>query len=209
MKAKDIMNNNTTPHEGKVKNNQRWELNRHKSALVWITGLSGSGKSTISHELEYRFFQDNIRTYVLDGDNVRQGLCKDLGFSATDRRENLRRVGEVARLFLDAGILTIASFASPYRMDRLMVRQMFEPGDFIEVFLKCDISVCEGRDPKGLYKKARKGEISNFTGISDPYEPPDKAEIIVETDRLSIEESLDRILGYLRKVGIIGLSGRL
>ena len=146
------MNNNTTPHEGKVKRKQRWKLNKHKTALVWFTGLPGSGKSTISHELEYRLFQRHIRTYVLDGDNVRQGLCRDLGFSAEDRRENMRRVGEAARLFLDAGILTIAAFASPYRADRLMVRRMFAPGDFIEVYLKCNLKVCE-KGPEGAIQK--------------------------------------------------------
>ena len=197
------MNTNTTPHKGKVKRNQRGNLNRHKSALVWLTGLPGSGKSTISHELEYRLFQQNIKTYVLDGDNVRQGLCKDLGFSADDRRENLRRVGEVTLLFVDAGILTIAAFASPYRTDRRVVRQMFGPGDFIEVYLKCDVTVCEERDPKGLYKKARCGEIKNFTGISDPYEPPENPEIILATDRLSIDDSVDIILGYLKEKEIV------
>ncbi|MFA6056099.1 MAG: adenylyl-sulfate kinase, partial [Thermodesulfovibrionales bacterium] len=191
------MNKNTTPHEGKVKRKQRWKLNKHKTALVWLTGLPGSGKSTISHELEYRLFQRRIKTYVLDGDNVRQGLCKDLGFSAEDRRENLRRVGEAAGLFLDAGILTVAAFASPYRADRFMVRRMFGPCDFIEVYLKCDLKVCEARDPKGLYKKARSGEIKNFTGVSDPYEPPENPEIVLDTDRLSIEESVSKIMDYL------------
>ena len=159
------MGNNITPHKGKIAKKDRCAMNNHKSVLVWFTGLPGSGKSTISHELEYRISRQNIRTYVLDGDNVRHGLCKDLGFSADDRRENLRRVGEVALLFVDAGILTIAAFASPYRADRRMVRQLFAPGDFIEVYLKCDVTVCEARDPKGLYKKARRGEIKNFTGF--------------------------------------------
>lgn len=195
--------NNTTPHRGKVDRGHRCESNGHKSALIWLTGLPGSGKSTISHELEYRLFQQNIKIYVLDGDNVRQGLCKDLGFSADDRRENLRRVGEVALLFVDAGILTIAAFASPYRTDRRMVRQMFAPGDFIEVYLKCDVTVCEERDPKGLYRKARCGEIKNFTGISDPYEPPEHPEILLATDRMSIDESVERIVGYLKNKGVI------
>jgi adenylylsulfate kinase len=197
------MGNNITPHTGKITREDRSALNNHKSVLVWFTGLPGSGKSTISHELEYRLFRQNIKTYVLDGDNVRQGLCRDLGFSADDRRENLRRVGETARLLVDAGILTIAAFASPYGKDRHMVRQMFAPGDFIEVYLKCDVTVCEARDPKGLYKKARRGEIKNFTGISDPYEPPDNPEIVLETDRMSIDESLEMIMGYMRNKGII------
>jgi len=197
------MNNNTTPHKGKVERKQRWEINNHKSVLVWLTGLPGSGKSTISHELEHRLFLQNIKTYVLDGDNVRQGLCKDMGFSAHDRRENLRRVGEVALLFVDAGIVTIAAFASPYRTDRRMVRQMFAPGDFIEVYLGCDVTVCEARDPKGLYRKARRGEIKNFTGVSDPYEPPEHPEIVLATDRMSIDESVERIVGYLKNRGVI------
>ena len=199
------MGNNITPHKGKIGKMDRWRMNGHKTALVWLTGLPGSGKSTISHELEYRLFQRRIKTYVLDGDNVRQGLCRDLGFSAEDRRENLRRVGEAARLFLDAGIVTVAAFASPYRADRLMVRQMFGPCDFFEVYLKCDLKVCEARDPKGLYKKARSGEIKNFTGVSDPYEPPENPEIVLDTDRLSIEESVSKIMDYLGEKGLIGL----
>jgi adenylylsulfate kinase len=202
---KTAMGNNITPHIGKVGKEQRCKLNNHGSALVWFTGLPGSGKSTISHELEYRLFQRGIKTYVLDGDNVRHGLCKDLGFSAEDRRENMRRVGEAARLFLDAGILTIGAFASPYGADRLMVRRMFGPGDFIEVYLKCDLKVCEARDPKGLYKKARSGEIKNFTGVSDPYEPPENPEIVLETDRLSVEESVSKIMDYLGEKDLIGL----
>ncbi|MFA4917834.1 MAG: adenylyl-sulfate kinase [Thermodesulfovibrionales bacterium] len=199
------MGNNITPHKGKIGKKDRWRMNGHKTALVWLTGLPGSGKSTISHELEYRLFQRRIKTYVLDGDNVRQGLCRDLGFSAEDRRENLRRLGEVSVLFLDAGILTVAAFASPYRADRFMVRRMFGPGDFIEVYLKCDLKVCEERDPKGLYKKARSGEIKNFTGVSDPYEPPENPEIVLDTDRLSIEESVSKIMDYLGEKGLLGL----
>jgi adenylylsulfate kinase len=197
------MRKNIHPQKGKISRADRESIAQHKSVLVWVTGFPGSGKSTISHELEYRLFQQNIKTYVLDGDNVRQGLCKDLGFSADDRRENLRRVGEVALLFVDGGILTIAAFASPYRTDRRMVRQMFAPGDFIEVYLKCDVTVCEARDPKGLYKKARCGEIKNFTGISDPYEPPEHPEIVLATDRMSIDESVERIVGYLKNKGVI------
>jgi adenylylsulfate kinase len=197
--------NNITPHKGKIGKEDRWRMNSHKTALVWFTGLPGSGKSTISHELEYRLFQRRIKTYVLDGDNVRKGLCSDLGFSAEDRRENLRRVGEVAVLFLDAGILTVAAFASPYEADRLMVRRMLEPCYFIEVYLKCDLKVCEARDPKGLYKKARSGEIKNFTGVSDPYERPKNPEIVLDTDRLSIEESVNKVMDYLGEKGFIGL----
>lgn len=197
------MKNNIKPHKGKVSREDRWKHNEHRSSLIWITGLPGSGKSTIAHELEYKLFQKDVRTFVLDGDNVRQGLCRDLGFSASDRRENLRRVGEVARLFVDAGTLTIAAFASPYRADRLMVRQLFDEGNFIEVYLKCSLDVCELRDPKGLYGKARRGEIQNFTGVSDPYEPPDNPEIILETDKLSVEESVNIIIRFIKDRALI------
>lgn len=194
---------NTIPHKSKVTREDRWKLNRHRSSLVWITGLPGSGKSTIAHELEHRLMQEGVRTFVLDGDNVRQGLCRDLGFSASDRKENLRRIGEVGKLFADAGILTIAAFASPYRADRLMVRRMFGEGDYIEVYLKCRLEVCESRDPKGMYRKARRGEIQNFTGVSDPYEPPENPEILLETDTLSVGESVARILHFLQEKELI------
>ncbi|MEW6052265.1 MAG: adenylyl-sulfate kinase [Nitrospirota bacterium] len=194
---------NTITHKSKVTREDRWKLNRHRSSLVWITGLPGSGKSTIAHELEHRLMQEGVRTFVLDGDNVRQGLCRDLGFSASDRKENLRRIGEVGKLFADAGILTIAAFASPYRADRLMVRRMFGEGDYIEVYLKCRLEVCESRDPKGMYRKARCGEIQNFTGVSDPYEPPENPEILLETDTLSVGESVARILHFLQEKELI------
>ncbi|MEW6002432.1 MAG: adenylyl-sulfate kinase [Nitrospirota bacterium] len=188
---------------GKVKKEDRWKMNKHRSSLILITGLPASGKSTIAHELEYRLFQQNVRAYVLDGDSVRKGLNKDLGFSASDRSENLRRAGEVSKLFIDAGIITIAAFASPYRSDRLKFRQLFNEGDFIEVYLKCDLTVCKSRDPKGLYRKASRREIQNFTGISDPYEAPDNPEIILETDKISVGEAVEQILIYLKKRGII------
>lgn len=190
-------------HTAKISKQERWLKNSHKSALIWITGLSASGKSTISVELEHKLFNQQISTFVLDGDNVRHGLNNDLGFSVVDRKENLRRVGEVARLFVDAGILTIAAFISPYLEDRLAIRKLFNDGEFIEIYLKCDLSVCESRDPKGLYKKARLGEITDFTGISAPYEAPDNPEIILETDKISIESSVERILSYLTETGII------
>ncbi len=194
-----MIEGNIKPYKGKIDKKERWQLNKHKSVLVWFTGLPGSGKSTISHELEYLLYKNKIRTYVLDGDNIRKGLCKDLGFSAEDRKENLRRVGEVAKLFVDAGILTVASFASPYISDRKMIREMFEPEEFIEVYLKCDISVCEKRDPKGLYKKARSGLIKNFTGVSDPYEPPENPEILLETDKLTVEQSVETVFNFLQE----------
>ena len=192
-------------HHAKVTKKDRWMQNAHRSALIWITGLSASGKSTIAAELEHRLFRDKINTFVLDGDNVRHGLCKDLGFTAEDRKENLRRVGEVAKLLVDAGVLTIAAFISPYASERNNIRALFNADDeeFIEVYLKCDLSVCEERDPKGLYKKARKGEIPFFTGISDPYEVPDSPEIVIETDRLAIDESVKKILKHLKAKNII------
>ncbi len=192
-----------TWHQNRIAKKDRWVQNNHKSALIWITGLSASGKSTIAVELERRLYRQHIRAFVLDGDNVRYGLSKDLGFSAADRKENLRRVGEVSKLLVDAGLLTIAAFISPYKEDRLMVRELFNEGEFIETYLKCDLSVCEARDPKGLYKKARKGEIAHFTGISDPYETPDNPEIILETDVLSVEESVAGILSFLKDNGVI------
>lgn len=190
-------------HAPKISKQDRWLKNSHKSALVWITGLSASGKSSIAVEVEHKLFNRQINTFVLDGDNVRYGLNKDLGFSEADRKENLRRVGEVARLLVDAGILTIAAFISPYAEDRLAIRKLFNDGEFIEVYLKCDLAVCEARDPKGFYKKARLGEIKNYTGISAPYEPPDNPELILETDKLSIEQSGEKILSYLTERAII------
>ena len=192
-------------HKPRITKKDRWGSNRHKSALIWITGLSASGKSSIAIELEHRLFQKKIKTFVLDGDNVRHGLNKDLGFSPGDRKENLRRVGEVAKLLVDAGILTIAAFISPYASDRKVIRELFgsDKEEFIEVYLKCDLAVCESRDPKGLYKKARKGEIPDFTGISQPYETPVNPEIVIETDTLSIEESVDTIITYLTEKKMI------
>jgi adenylylsulfate kinase len=194
---------NVVWHHGHLTRGDRWALNRHKSALVWITGLSASGKSTIAHALELRLHERRIRSYVLDGDNVRHGLNRNLGFSAEDRKENLRRVGEVARLFMDAGILTVASFISPYRNDREMIRSLFQDDDFIEVYLDCDLAICESRDPKGMYKKARRGEIAHFTGISDPYEIPTNPDLIINTGELCIDDSVGMILDYLEEKRII------
>ena len=197
-------NTNIKWHKGKITKEDRWSISGHRSALIWITGLSASGKSSISTELEHTLFNHNLKTFVLDGDNVRHGLSKDLGFSHDDRRENLRRVGEVAKLLVDAGTLTIAAFISPYADQRQAIRNLFDSkNEFIEVYLKCDISVCESRDPKGLYKKARKGEIPFFTGVSDPYEPPENPELVIETARLSIGESVDMIVKYLKGKGLL------
>lgn len=190
-------------HNGKITKEDRWSINGHKAALVWITGLSASGKSTIAAELESRLFRQQIKTFVLDGDNVRHGLNKDLGFSQEDRRENLRRVGEVAKLLVEAGTFTIAAFISPYVSDRAAIRNLFKDGEFIEAFLQCDLSVCESRDPKGLYKRARKGEISCFTGISDPYEIPENPELVIRTDVMTIDDSVTTILEYIEREGIL------
>lgn len=190
-------------HSARISKQDRWQKNSHRSACIWITGLSASGKSTIATELEHRLHQKLINTFVLDGDNVRHGLNKDLGFSEKDRKENLRRVGEVAKLLVEAGILTIAAFISPYKADRDKIRNLFSGGEFIEIYLNCDISVCEHRDPKGLYRKARAGEIPDFTGISAPYEIPGNPEIVIETDRLSVNESLEKIFSYLIEKEII------
>jgi adenylylsulfate kinase len=194
---------NLTWHAHKVSKQDRWLRNSHKSALVWMTGLSASGKSTLANELEHALHGRQINTFVLDGDNVRHGLNRDLGFSPDDRRENLRRVGEVAKLLVEAGILTIAAFISPYREERARIRGLFQEGEYIEAFVKCSIDVCEQRDPKGLYKKARRGEVPEFTGISAPYEEPETAELVIETDLLSIEDSVARIVDYLEKNRII------
>jgi bifunctional enzyme CysN/CysC len=185
--------------KGKVSRHMREHLHGHKGAVVWLTGLSGAGKSTLATELERELFALGVHTYVLDGDNVRHGLSANLGFSPEDRTENIRRVGEVAKLFADAGVLVITAFISPYRDDRRLVRSLLPPGDFIEVHVKAPLEVCEARDTKGLYKKARAGEIPNFTGISAPYEPPESPEIIVETDKLTVAESVTKILDYLKE----------
>lgn len=203
MRKTGIKTKNVKWHSARITRQDRWLKNSYKSALVWITGLPASGKSSIAVELEHLLFQEEINTFVLDGDNIRHGLNRDLGFSAQDRKENLRRVGEVATLLVDAGILTIAAFISPCADDRQMIRQLFNDGEFIEIYLKCDISVCEARDPKGLYKKARRGEIPEFTGITAPYEPPQNPEIILETDKLSIEQSVEKIFQYLMEKEII------
>ncbi len=193
------------PHRGKVKKEDRQKLKGHKSAILWFTGLSGSGKSTIAHAVEEKLYQMGIHTYVLDGDNVRTGLNKDLGFSPEDRKENIRRIGEVSKLFVDAGIIVLSAFISPYKKDREFVRNIVGNGEFIEIYVKCPIEVCESRDVKGLYKKAREGLIKNFTGIDDPYEEPENPEIVIETDKETVEESVEKIINYLKEKGYIDL----
>ena len=194
--AKQIATN-ITWHEGHVERAEREKLLSQKGVTIWFTGLSACGKSTIAFTLEHALVQRGRMAYVLDGDNVRHGLNKNLGFSAEDRAENIRRIGEVAKLFTDAGIITITSFISPYRADRDAVRANFSDGEFVEVFVDAPLEVCEERDPKGLYKKARAGEIKGFTGIDDPYEAPEKAELILNTAELSPEQSAQKLLEYL------------
>jgi adenylylsulfate kinase len=189
---------NITWHEGHVERAQRERLLGQKGVTIWLTGLSACGKSTVAYTLEHALVQDGRMAYVLDGDNIRHGLNKTLGFSAEDRAENIRRIGEVAKLFTDAGVITITSFISPYRADRDAVRANLAPGDFVEIFVDAPIDVCEQRDPKGLYKKARAGQLKGFTGIDDPYEAPQKPEMVLNTAELSPEKCAAKILDYLK-----------
>lgn len=200
------MDNNIVWHHATVTRERREKLNQHRAKLLWFTGLSGSGKSTIAHALEEELHQRGARTYVFDGDNVRHGLCRDLGFSVEDRTENIRRIGEMAKLFVDAGVISLTAFISPIREDRDRARGLFPHGDFIEVYVKCSLEKCEERDVKGLYKKARAGEIPEFTGISSPYEPPVKPEIVVDTEQDSLEESVAQMIQALEERGIIPTS---
>ncbi|HTT08878.1 MAG TPA: adenylyl-sulfate kinase [Gammaproteobacteria bacterium] len=181
----------------------RERLNGHRGAVLWFTGLSGSGKSTISSAVESRLHQLGCRTYVCDGDNIRHGLNGDLGFSPADRVENIRRIAEVAKLFLDAGMIVLTAFISPYRADRAKARERMPRGDFIEVYCRCPLEVCERRDVKGMYRRARAGEIKEFTGISAPYEEPEAAEIVLNTDERSQEECVDAVIRYLRQTGVV------
>ncbi|MCJ1765420.1 adenylyl-sulfate kinase [Mammaliicoccus sciuri] len=190
---------NITWHDSEVTKAQRQECNGHKSVVIWFTGLSGSGKSTISVALEKALFEQNITSYRLDGDNIRHGLNQNLGFSPEDRKENIRRIGEVGKLMVDAGVVTMTAFISPYEEDRNTVREILEDGEFIEVFTKCSLDECESRDPKGLYKKARSGEIKEFTGINAPYEEPSNPEIVIDTENESVEESVEKIVAYLKE----------
>ena len=205
--AKDIKSQNITWSEGDVNLEARTRRNGHKSAILWFTGLSGAGKSTLAQAVEKDLFLKRIHTYILDGDNVRHGLNRDLGFSPEDRTENIRRIGEVANLMMDAGTICLTAFISPYRVDRQGAREIAPEGSFIEVYTKCSLEECEKRDPKGLYKKSRAGEIPEFTGISAPYEEPENAELVVETDKYSIDECVEQVISYLRERGILQLPG--
>jgi adenylylsulfate kinase len=199
---------NITWHEGHVTQDERNGLLRQKGATLWFTGLSGSGKSTIAFTLEHALVQRGRLAYVLDGDNVRHGLNKNLGFSATDREENIRRIGEVAKLFADCGVITMTSFISPYRKDRDLVRSLHQTGQipFIEVHVNTPIETCEQRDPKGLYKKARAGQLKNFTGVDDPYEAPLSPELSLDATNTSPQEAAVLLLEYLHRQGILGSS---
>ncbi len=194
---------NITWHGGQIGRAEREGLLGQKGATVWLTGLSGSGKSTVAVGAEAELVNRGRLAYVLDGDNVRHGLNENLGFSPEDRTENIRRIGEVSKLFTDAGVLVFTSFISPYRADRDQARALFEKGDFVEVYVKADVETCEGRDPKGLYKKARAGEIPEFTGISAPYEEPNDPELALDTANQTVEESVASLVGYLEAEGYL------
>jgi adenylylsulfate kinase len=191
-------------HEGRVSRGEREGRNGHRGAILWFTGLSGSGKSTLANAVDHRLHELGLSSYVLDGDNVRHGLNGDLGFSPEDRTENIRRIGEVAKLFTDAGTFALTAFISPYREDRDQIRATTDrPDDFVEIFVSCPLDVCEERDPKGLYVKARAGEIPEFTGISAPYEEPVTAELVVDTAASSLDECVDVVLNHLVERGYV------
>ena len=190
-------------HEASVDRAARAEKRGHRSAILWFTGLSGSGKSTLANAVNAALFERGLATYVLDGDNVRHGLCKDLGFSDADREENIRRIGEVAKLFLDAGVIVLTAFVSPFRADRDKARELVETGDFLEIFCAADLDVCESRDPKGLYAKARSGAIKEFTGISSPYEAPESPELKIDTGSQELSESVQVVIKALEEQGVI------
>lgn len=190
-------------HQPLISRDDRQKQNGHRSVILWFTGLSGAGKSTLAHAVEHRLHELGCRTFVFDGDNVRHGLCADLGFSAEDRTENIRRVGEMAKLFAEAGVIALTAFISPYRSDRDKVRALAGQDDFIEIYCHCPLEVCESRDVKGLYAKARQGSIKEFTGISSPYEEPQHPELVVNTGTRPLEECVDQVLEHLKQRSII------
>jgi len=194
---------NTVYHNATVTRERRNQLNGHKSVVIWFTGLSGSGKSTLAHSVEEKLHNLGCRTYVLDGDNVRHGLSSNLTFSDNDRKENIRRIGEAANLMMKAGVIAMTAFISPFKKDRNLVRQLLPQGDFIEIFCKASLEICESRDVKGLYKRARAGEIKNYTGIDSLYEAPDNPELIINTENESLEESVARVMDLLKSKEII------
>jgi len=190
-------------HHATITKEDREKLFSQKGVVIWFTGLSGSGKSTLANEVEAALFERGCHTYILDGDNIRHGLNKDIGFSPKDREENIRRIGEVAHLFAQAGVIVMTAFISPYLADREMARKLNKEGEFIEIYCRCALEECERRDTKGLYKKARAGEVKEFTGISAPYEEPAQPELILDTDKESLKESAGNVLAWLEKRGII------
>lgn len=200
------MNNHVLWHNGYITRNDRNKLNNHKSGLVWFTGFSASGKSTIAHLVEKVLFYKGIKCYVLDGDNVRHGINSNLTFSREDRKENLRRITEVGKLFMDTGILTLAAFISPYKEDREYIRSRFNSNEFLEIYVKCSVKECKRRDPKGQYKKAMSGIIKNYTGISSPYEEPENPDLVIETEKTDIENSVKMVLELLQKRDFLNLS---
>jgi len=197
-----IKSTNITAVEHRVPKEARWQAQGHRGGVLWFTGLSAAGKTTLALELEHRLFKRGFQAYVLDGDNVRHGLSTDLGFSPEDRAENIRRIGEVAALFADAGLITISAFISPYRGDRDQARRA-AGNSFHEIYVKADLAVCERRDPKGLYKKARRGDIPDFTGISAPYEAPENPELVIDTGALSVEDSVVRLMKYVEEAFVV------
>jgi len=194
---------NVVWHHATVTRKRREELNNHRSVMLWFTGLSGAGKSTLAHAVEEELYQMGCRTFTFDGDNVRHGLCSDLSFSSEDRVENIRRVGEMAKLFLEAGVIALTAFISPFRSDREKVRSLVPHGEFLEIYCHCSLDICESRDVKGLYKRARAGEIKNFTGISSPYEEPEDPELVVDTGGQPLDECVAKVIGLLRERGVI------
>ena len=190
-------------HEASVDRQARASQRGHSSSILWFTGLSGSGKSTLANAVNAALFERGLATYVLDGDNIRHGLCKDLGFSDADREENIRRIGEVAKLFLDAGVIVLTAFVSPFRADRDKARALVADGDFFEIHCAADLAVCESRDPKGLYAKARAGQIKEFTGISSPYEAPEKPELCLDTGAQNLEQCVAAVINLLEERGVL------
>jgi adenylylsulfate kinase len=195
---------NVVWHHATVTRHRRQTQNQHRSAILWFTGLSGAGKSTIAHAAEEALHRQGCRTFVFDGDNVRHGLCADLGFSIEDRRENIRRIGEMSKLFIEAGVIALTAFISPFRSDRERVRHLVAPEDFLEIYVKCTLEVCESRDAKGLYRRARAGEIKEFTGISSPYEEPLDPELVIDTTTMSIDECVATVLALMASRELIG-----
>lgn len=197
--------NNIRWHQALVNRQDRAKQNGHNSAILWFTGLSGAGKSTLAHAVEGRLHELGCRTFVFDGDNVRHGLCADLGFSSEHRAENIRRIGEMSKLFIEAGTIALTAFISPFRADRAKVRALVDEGDFLEIYCHCALEICEQRDVKGLYAKARQGQIKDFTGISSPYETPEEPELALDTGSLPLEECVEKVLELLKVRGVIAV----